>query len=134
MFINVNWCILSSVKSKMKLFFQNFVDFSHYLNFNQPFHFMFGAIHKLRLQDKVGRCPKMSTFCQRSYHRKCQCKAVGDQKKPKSCQRSLWTTPLIKFHTIAQLTPSPRITRFPLTQFPLTWTLAYLRVSGGISR
>ena len=33
----------------------------------------------------------MSTSCQRSYHRKCQRRRVGGQKKPKSCQRSLWT-------------------------------------------
>ena len=33
--------------------------------------------------------PKMSTFCQRSYHRKCQQRWVGGQKKLKSCQRSL---------------------------------------------
>ena len=73
----------------------------------------------------------MSTFCQRSYHRKCQHRVVGGQKEPKSCQRSLWTTPFIKVHTIAQLTPSPHIMRFPLTQFPLTWILAY-GVRGGI--
>ena len=30
----------------------------------------------------------MSTFCQRSYHRKCQRRGVGGKKKPKSCQRS----------------------------------------------
>ena len=35
----------------------------------------------------------MSTFCQRLYHRKCQLRGVGGQKEPKSCQRSLWTTP-----------------------------------------
>ena len=35
----------------------------------------------------------MSTFCQRLYHRKCQWRGVGGQKKPKSCQHSLWTTP-----------------------------------------
>ena len=35
----------------------------------------------------------MSTFCQRSYHKNCQHRGVGGQKKPKSCQRSLWTTP-----------------------------------------
>ena len=32
----------------------------------------------------------MSTFCQRSYHRKCQRRGIGGQK---SFQRSLWTTP-----------------------------------------
>ena len=31
----------------------------------------------------------MSTFFQRSYHRKCQRRGVGGQKKPKSGQRSL---------------------------------------------
>ena len=35
----------------------------------------------------------MFTFCQRSYHRKCQQRGLGGQKKPKSCQRSLWTPP-----------------------------------------
>ena len=34
--------------------------------------------------------PKMSTFCQRSYHRKCQRRGVGGQEKTKC---SLWTTP-----------------------------------------
>ena len=34
---------------------------------------------------------KTTTFCQRSCHRICQ--HSGGQKKPKSCQRSLWTTP-----------------------------------------
>ena len=33
--------------------------------------------------------PKMSTFCQLSYHRKCQRRGVGGQEMPKSCQRSL---------------------------------------------
>ena len=49
-----------------------------------------GVVHKLRLQDEVGKWSKMSTFCQRSYRRKCQCRGVGGQKKkePKSCQRS----------------------------------------------
>ena len=45
-------------------------------------------IHKLCLQDKVGGCPKMFTFCQHSYHRKCQQRGIGDQKKAKSCLRS----------------------------------------------
>ena len=46
-------------------------------------------VYKTRL---VGG-PKMSTFFQRSYHRNCQRRWVGGQKTPKSCQRSLWTTP-----------------------------------------
>ena len=33
--------------------------------------------------------PKMFTFCQHLYHRKCQRRELGGQKKPKSCQRSL---------------------------------------------
>ena len=37
--------------------------------------------------------PKMSTFSQRSHHRKCQCRGLGSQNKPKSWLRSLWTTP-----------------------------------------
>ena len=41
--------------------------------------------------DPVGG-PKITTFCQRLYHRKCKRRGVGCQKKPKSCQRSLWTT------------------------------------------
>jgi hypothetical protein len=47
-----------------------------------------GVVHKLRLQDEVGSLggPKMSTFCQRSYHRKCQ---WSWSKKPKHCQPSL---------------------------------------------
>ena len=54
-----------------------------------------GVVHKLRLQDEVGRWSKKSTFCQRLYHRKCQRMGVGGQKKPKSCQHSLCRT-LIK--------------------------------------
>ena len=38
----------------------------------------------------------MSTFCQRSYHTKCQRRGVGGQKKPKSCQRSLWSKSKVK--------------------------------------
>ena len=37
-----------------------------------------GVVHKLRLQNEV--CiggPKMSIFCQPSYHRKCQLRGVG---------------------------------------------------------
>ena len=52
-----------------------------------------GVVHKLRLQDEVGRWSKNSTFCQHSYHRRCKRRGVGGQKKPKSCQSSLWTTP-----------------------------------------
>ena len=37
----------------------------------------------------------MSIFCQLLYHRKCQLRGVGGQKKPKSCQRSLWTPPYL---------------------------------------
>ena len=47
------------------------------------------VVHKLRLQDEVGRWSKNVRFCQRSYHRIWQCRGVGRQKKPKSCQRSL---------------------------------------------
>ena len=56
---------------------------------------LLGVVHKLCLQDKVAQVggPKMSTFCQRLYHKKCQLRGVGGQKKTKSCQRSLWTTP-----------------------------------------
>lgn len=32
------------------------------------------------------------------------------------------------------LTPSPRVTRFPLARIPLTRILAYVRASGGFSR
>ena len=35
----------------------------------------------------------MSTVCQRLFHRKCQRRWVGDQKKAISCQRCLWPTP-----------------------------------------
>ena len=37
----------------------------------------------------------MPTFCQCLYHRKCQRRGVGGQKKLKSCQRSLWTAPYL---------------------------------------
>ena len=40
----------------------------------------------------------MSTFCQRSYHRKCQSRVLGGLQKPKCCQHSLWTTPWVKIH------------------------------------
>ena len=53
--------------------------------------FEFNIKGRSQLQDEVrqvGR-PKMSTFCQRSYHRKCQRRGLGGQKKPKSCKRSL---------------------------------------------
>ena len=46
-----------------------------------------GAVHKLRLQEEVGRWSKnvhfLSTFKGRKYQRR----GVGGQKKPKSCQR-----------------------------------------------
>ena len=48
-----------------------------------------GVIHKLRLQDGVGRWSKNVHFFQHLYHRKCQRWGVGGQEKPKSCQRSL---------------------------------------------
>ena len=38
----------------------------------------------------------MYTFFQRSYHRKCQHKGIENRKKPKSCQHSLWTTPIVE--------------------------------------
>ena len=37
-----------------------------------------GGVHKLSLQDEVDG-PKMSTFCQRSYHRKFQQRGEGGQ-------------------------------------------------------
>ena len=47
-----------------------------------------GTTPKLRLHDEVpvGGL-KMSTFCQRLYHKKCQRR--WSKKNPKSCQRSL---------------------------------------------
>ena len=57
-----------------------------------------GVVHKLRLQDEVGRWSKMSTFCQRLCHRKRQRRGVGGQKKLKSCQRSLWTKQIWAMH------------------------------------
>ena len=47
-----------------------------------------GVVHKLRLQDEVGSL-KIFTFCQLSYHTKCQNMGLGGRKKPKSCPRSL---------------------------------------------
>ena len=42
----------------------------------------------------VQKCPLfVNVHTRSSYHRKCQGRGVGGQKKPKSCQRSLWTTP-----------------------------------------
>ena len=38
-----------------------------------------GGVHKLRLQDAVGRWSKISNFCHRSYQRKCQCRGVGSE-------------------------------------------------------
>jgi hypothetical protein len=40
-----------------------------------------GAVHKLRLQEEGCMWSKKSTFCQRLYHRKCQRRGVGGQKK-----------------------------------------------------
>ena len=40
-----------------------------------------GRSQTIRLQDEVG--PKMFTFCQCSYHRKCHCREGGGQEKPK---------------------------------------------------
>ena len=37
---------------------------------------------------------KCLLFVKRSYYGKCHLRGVGGQKKPKSCQRSLWTIPL----------------------------------------
>ena len=46
---------------------------------------------------------KMTTFCQHSYHRKCQHRWVGGQKEPTSCQCSLWTTPyMLQFQFCAR--------------------------------
>ena len=41
-----------------------------------------GAIHKLHSQEEGGSWSKESTFCQYSYHRKCQRRGVSGQKKP----------------------------------------------------
>ena len=54
----------------------------------------------------------MSTFFQRLYHRKRQHRGVGGQKRPKSCQRSLWTTP----STTYQATPEQL--SIPLNELP----------------
>ena len=52
-----------------------------------------GAIHKLRLQEEVGRWSKQSTFCKLLYHRKCKWRGVGGQIKPNLvnvvCERPL---------------------------------------------
>ena len=47
-------------------------------------------VYKMRT---VGRWSENSTFCQRLYHRKCQRRRVGGQKKLKYCQRSLRMAP-----------------------------------------
>ena len=71
------------------------------------------------------RWSKNAHFCQHSYHRKCQRRRVGRQKKTKSCQRSLWTTQtriidpiLIDFHyrffiLIKALTGTSRVITLP---------------------
>ena len=48
-----------------------------------------GVVHKLRLQDEVGRWSKNVYFLSMLDHTKCQRRGVGGQEKPKSCQRSL---------------------------------------------
>jgi len=52
-----------------------------------------GVVHKLRLQEEVGRWSKKSTFCKPLYHRKCKRRGVGGQKKPNLvnvvCERPL---------------------------------------------
>ena len=66
-------------------------------------HSLYGVVHKLRLQDKVGIGGlKKVTFCQHAYRGKCQCMGVGGQKKPNSCQGSLWMTLTIKSYKVAQ--------------------------------
>ena len=49
------------------------------------------TVNKLRSQDDVGRCSgrKMSTLCQILYHRKCQQRGVGAQKRAKYRKHSL---------------------------------------------
>ena len=51
------------------------------------------TVHKLRLQEEVGRWSKKSTFCKLLYHRKCKRRGVGGQKKPNFvnvvCERPL---------------------------------------------
>ena len=42
------------------------------------------------------------------YHRECQRRGAGGQKKPKSCQRSLWTTPKL---SNGQPSPKSRVIR-----------------------
>ena len=56
---------------------------------------LLGVVHKLHLQGEVGRCQKMSTFCQHLYRKKSSAQGDKLSKKPKSCQRSLWTTPYL---------------------------------------
>ena len=71
---------------------QIFVSKNH--NCQQWFLWTLGLVHKLRLQDEVGRwSKKMFTFCQSLYPKICQYRGVGGQNKPLSCQRGLWTTP-----------------------------------------
>ena len=52
-----------------------------------------GGVHKLRLQEEVGRWSKKLIFCKHLYHRKCKRRGVGGQKKPnlvnKVCERPL---------------------------------------------
>ena len=50
-----------------------------------PYGSLTNYVYKTRQVDG----PKMSSFRQHLYHRKCQRKGIGGQKKPKSCLRSL---------------------------------------------
>ena len=52
----------------------------------QDFKIELGGVYKLHLQDEVGG-QKMSPFCQRLYHRKCQHRGLGGLEKLKFYQR-----------------------------------------------
>ena len=83
-------CIYTQMFSPKKNWF-----FPHKKYFSIFFLLLFslGAVHKLRLQEEGARWSKILTFCKLLCHRKCKRRGVGGQKKPKSCQRSLWKNP-----------------------------------------
>ena len=91
-------CFLKYLKTRKK-FFWDFLTFTNYFNtYVSTLGDKLGVVHKLRLQDEVGRLSiNVHFFCQRLYHRKCQLRVLGGQRKSKCCQRSLWTTLVWKF-------------------------------------
>ena len=70
---------ISAFKKDLPVLKKNWADYEQLL---RVVFCMFGAIHKLRLQEEWGRWSKQLTFCELLYHIKCKRRGVGGQKKP----------------------------------------------------